>query len=251
MVESLPADVLLLCAGFGERLRPITDKTPKPLVQVAGRTLLERNLELIARAGFKRVFLNLHYLPEQIREFVGNGQRWGLEAILVEELEILDTGGAIKNIEPLLVHDTLLTINCDILIDPAFPLKEVVQEHLNNSELPLITMVLRHEPEAKKYGEIGINDSGRVVKFLGVDYGIGSSTDCLMFLGIEVMNNNVLKLMPERGSKFSITRDSIKKILLQKGLITSYVFDGYWSDIGTAQRLEQASKDWVRIFGVS
>lgn len=244
---SLDADVLLLSAGFGERLKPITDTLPKPLVKVGGRTMIDRNLELIARSGFKKVFINLHHLGSQIREFVGDGSAWGLSVVYVEEEKLLDTGGAIKNIESQLRHRHLVTVNSDILIGPDLDLNVILKSHVGNEKKPMVTMVLRHDPRSGDYGEIGINHQGRVVSFLGERYGPGEPEDFLMFLGVLVIGRLALGWMPERGSVFSITGDAIREILKRRGVIYSYVYDGFWRDIGTPQRLNQASKDLVAL----
>ncbi|HQH28238.1 MAG TPA: nucleotidyltransferase family protein [Oligoflexia bacterium] len=251
MPETDNADVLVLAAGFGNRLRPLTDHLPKPLIEVCGRTLLDRNLELLARNGLRRVIVNLHYRARQIREFVGDGSKWGLEVCFAEEPVILDTGGAIKNIEPLLRHDYLLTLNSDILIAPDFPLAGLLRTHVAHQGHPLVTMVLRHDSAAQDYGEIGIDQSGRVVRFLGHDYGPVQAVQSLMFLGIEVLSRELLKWMPEAGHAFSITRDIFPKVLRAEGFISSFIFDGFWADIGTSNRLREASKTWQDIFGIS
>ena len=248
---TIAADVLLLAAGFGKRLRPLTDSIPKPLVAVGGRPLIDRNLELIARSGLPKVFINLHYLGQKIRDYVDDGSRWGLEVVYSEEPILLDTGGAIKNIEPQLQQPQLITVNSDLLIGPDFSLNQPFAAHSSCAAQPLLTMVLRPDPAAEAYGSIGIDSSGRVVSFLGTDYGFGAEVQRLMFLGIMVINRKVIEqFMPDQGI-FSITRDTIRKILESGEHIHSMIYHGYWNDIGTPDRLNQASKDVEGIFGTS
>ena len=229
----MDADVLILSAGFGARLRPLTDSLPKPLIEVAGKRLIERNLELIARAGAKEVFINLHYLKEKIRDFVGDGSTWGLHVRFVEEPVILDTGGAIKNIEPWLQHEQLVTINADVIVGPDFNISDVLRRHVQNPEHPLITMVLRSDSKAVEYGELGVDAGGRVVSFSGHTYRPGLWRRGLMFSGIQVISRKVLEHMPPRGEVFSITRKTIRDILENQGIIASYEYLGYWTDVGT------------------
>ncbi|OVE80018.1 hypothetical protein BVY02_01625, partial [bacterium J17] len=113
-MAELDIDVLLLAAGFGSRLRPLTENTPKPLIEVGSKTLIERHLEMLAESGVQRVIVNTHYRAEQLKKYLGDGSDWGLEIVVVHESEILDTGGAIKNILPELRFEQLLTINSDI-----------------------------------------------------------------------------------------------------------------------------------------
>lgn len=242
---STDADILLLAAGFGSRLRPITDEIPKPLVRVGGRALIDRNLEIISLGGFKKVFINLHYRGKQIKDFVGDGSRWGLEVEFIEEETILDTGGAIKNIEAQLEHEHLITINSDILVGDDFSLQSIFEAHTHSSDQPLVTMVLRRDPNPEQWGEIGVSEDGRVLSFLGTDYGSEGSLESMMFLGVQIFRREVLGMMPAQGTVFSSTRDTLVDLLKKQMMVRSYIYDGYWSDVGTPLRLEQASKSIV------
>jgi len=104
-------DVLLLAAGFGKRLRPLTDTVPKPLVEVQGRPLIEWNFDLLKEAGLERVFVNTHHLANRMVEYFDSRPKDGLQISLVHETpEILDTGGAINNLYGKLEGDLLLCI---------------------------------------------------------------------------------------------------------------------------------------------
>ena len=136
-MAELQADILLLSAGFGTRLRPLTESVPKPLIEVAGESLLSRNLALLSRQGCRRVIINLHYLGDKIKEFVADGSRWGLEVFYSEEPDILDTGGAIKKVAPLLEHQQLLTINSDILLGTELDLQSLLAGHRRFTAEPM------------------------------------------------------------------------------------------------------------------
>lgn len=235
------ADVLLLAAGFGTRLRPLTDTLPKALVQVGGRTLLEWNLELLIKAGFSRVIINLHYLKDQIKDFLGDGSRFGIEVLYSEENPILDTGGAIKNIESLLQHDNLLTLNCDIMAGRDLPLMKLLHEHQTHPSQPLMTMMLRSDPQAKSFGTVGVDGHGRVVQFLGVEYFGQKPEEELMFLGAQVLRRSLLAQMPAAGSIFSVTKNTLVNVLGRGGYVHSVQYDGAWSDAGTPERLQAVS----------
>ena len=249
-MSGVDAEVLLLAAGYGKRLRPLTDRVPKPLIEVGGKALLDWNLQMIARAGFRRVFINLFYLKDQIRNFVGDGSRWALDIELVEESVLLDTGGAIKNIEPWLESDSLITVNSDILLGFDFSLREVWRAHRGHPAKPLVTMVLRPDINVEQYGAIEVDASGRVCGYLGKSFGSKTVPPPMMYTGVQVLSRDSLLSMPERGSVFSVTRDTHLKILTEGKAIASYIYYGYWSDLGTPERLVQASKDWDLILGV-
>src|SRR5690625_5181272 len=102
---------MILAAGLGKRMRPLTDHTPKPLLCVRGKPLLQYHLEALAEAGVSDVIINLAYLGEQIRDFVGSGQRFGLRVTYSPEPEPLETGGAIAHALPLLGEAPFLLID--------------------------------------------------------------------------------------------------------------------------------------------
>ncbi len=243
MKQTFPADVMLLAAGYGKRLRPLTETVPKPLISVQGKTLIERNLEMIARAGFRRVFVNLFHLAEMLQEYLGSGERWGLKLVCVKEQNLLDTGGAIKNIEPLLKSDVLLTVNSDILLGADFDLRSVLENHIQAGSKPAATLVLRSDPDCEKYGIIGVDGQGRVLNYLGEDFSDGKDFRPMMYTGVQVLARRVFDYMPPRGSVFSITRDTHLSLLRGGEAIESVSYEGYWNDVGTPARLEQAESD--------
>ncbi len=253
-VESnLNCDVLLLAAGFGERLRPLTEHTPKPLIKIGSKTLIERNLELIERGGFKRVFINLHWHGQKIKEFVGNGSRWNLEVLYSEEDPILDTGGAIKQIESRLEAELLLTLNSDIIVGPDCDLPSFVAAHRQNLVAPAATMVVRTAADTKKFGAIGVLPSGEVASFVGTAYPRGQAGEKIVetvYTGIQILSRRVLSYMPKAGIPFGITRQTYPQMLQAGERIWTVQFNGYWNDVGTPDRLEQASKELAGIFPV-
>ena len=251
-------DVFVLAAGRGSRLRPLTDTLPKALVSVGGKPLIAWNLELLSRAGCKRVIVNLFHLGDQIRSFLGDGRSFGMEAIFVEEPHLLDTGGSIRNIELLLEHEQLFTINSDILVGPDFSPGELLERHLLNANKPLATMVVRADPAVEEYGALEIARDGRVVGFLGdrapgfkeaAGAGVGAVTR-RMFTGIQLLERAILDRMPPPGSVFSVTRDTERSLVVSGEPIFSVEYSGYWNDVGTPDRLEQASNEISRIYPV-
>ncbi|MDD2941582.1 MAG: sugar phosphate nucleotidyltransferase [bacterium] len=233
-------DVLLLAAGFGTRLRPLTDSLPKPLVPLCKRPLIDWNLSLIARNGFRRVFINLHYLPELIEEYVGDGSRWGLEVIFVREDPILDTGGAIRNIAEQLRGDLLLTINSDAMFDVDLNLGQLIAGHRGSSLAPLATLLVRENETPEEFGVLRLNGDGRICSFLGVDYISGALAEDYLYTGVQLLSLDLLSDMPEKGAIFSITRDTYRRVLERGGVLAGQTYDGFWSDVGTVDRLHAA-----------
>lgn len=243
--NELPVDVLLLAAGYGKRLKPLTYNIPKPLVSVAGKPLIEWNLELLRDAGFKKVFVNGFYLADKLRQFLLDGSPWGMQIEFVEESVILDTGGALKNIAPRLTHPNVLVYNSDVLLGRDFPLRAFVQNHILSDDGRLATLSLREDPDFLQYGEVAINAEGRICSFLGENYCQASSKlTSLMFMGLSIWSADVLNLMPAARKVFSITRDILVDLLERGEKIHSFQYDGYFCDVGTISRLERASKEF-------
>ena len=115
---------MILAAGFGTRLRPLTEAVPKPLLRVAGRPIIEYPLLLLRAAGIRDVVINLHHLGDQIRKRLGDGSAYGLRIVYSTEEEILDTGGGIKKAEALLSDGSFVVINSDTIMDA--PLEELI-----------------------------------------------------------------------------------------------------------------------------
>ncbi|MDX1440093.1 MAG: nucleotidyltransferase family protein, partial [Rubricoccaceae bacterium] len=143
---------MILAAGRGERLRPITDEAPKALVEVRGRSLLERHLDAVSRAEIKEVVINLGWLGGKIEERIGNGSRYGLSITYSDEQgNVLETGGGIHKALPLLGDEPFLVVNADIYTDmplPTDPLGEDLMGHL----------MLVPKPAYKTSGDFDLKD---------------------------------------------------------------------------------------------
>ncbi|MCB0358643.1 MAG: nucleotidyltransferase family protein [Bdellovibrionales bacterium] len=245
MVEGqvpIAADVLLLAAGFGTRLGKLTAEIPKPLVQVAGRALVDRNLELLGRAGFRRVILNLHYRAEQIQNFVGDGSAWGLCVEYSHEPVLLDTGGAIKQIQSRLKFDNLFTVNSDIILGSDFSFRKLLAHHRSQEPSAAATLVLREDPEAEAFGAVGVDAAGRICRFLGTTYVDHPVRATLMYTGVQVLSTSLLDQMPPAGSIFSITKDTYPSALAAGAVLSSIRYQGLWNDVGTPERLAEAEQ---------
>ena len=269
-MKAADIDVLLLAAGKGERLRPLTDSIPKPLVPVGGKPLIAWNLEMLKRSGCRRVFINLHYRGQQIRDYVGNGSAFGLEVEYSEEPVLLDTGGAIKNIEGRLASPYLVTVNSDILVGHDFDVSAVIDTHANDPRKPLATLVLRPDKDAESFGILEIDDTRRIVRFLDVSLpaasaeagspaenhaGLSKSENTevvrgekLIYIGVQVVSRHLIADLPPQGTVFSITRDVYRKLVREGECLAGARYAGYWSDVGTPDRLAAASK-WVAAGG--
>lgn len=230
---------MILAAGLGTRLRPLTDRLPKPLLPIAGRPIIEYSLAWIAAAGIKQVMINLHHLGDLIRRTVGDGSRFGLEVSYSDEPVILGTGGGLKQVERFFGSDPVLVLNADVLtaVDPG----AVIRAHL--ATRPLATLVVRRDPEVAAYGALGIDSDGRIRRFLGRGPQTSAPLDDVMFTGIHVLDPRIFAELPPAGT-FSPITDAYIAIVERGDPLMAYLTDAPWIDIGTPDRYRQAEQ-WV------
>ncbi|MFT3907461.1 MAG: nucleotidyltransferase family protein [Steroidobacteraceae bacterium] len=210
---------MVLAAGRGERMRPLTDHTPKPLIPVQGKPLLFWHLEALARAGFREVVINLAWLGAQIRAAVGDGSRFGLQVSFSDEGDTaLETGGGIHHALRWLGDRPFLVINADTFTDLHF-------ERLVLEEGALAHLVLVPNPDHHPRGDFALNEAGFVnleghQRHTYAGYGIYDPqlfADCV----------------PGRFPLLPLLRKAIAA-----GRLRGELYRGLWSDVGTVQRLQ-------------
>jgi NDP-sugar pyrophosphorylase family protein len=224
---------LILAAGYGTRLRPYTNHTPKPLFSIAGRPLLDIIIDNLQRAGCKAVIINTHHLHQEIETFVA-AQNYRLPVSTRYEPQILGTGGAIKNVADFWDHQPFMVINADIVAD--IDLSEVYRTHCRQH--PTATLVLCDDPvfnsvavEKNKWIK-GFQDRGQTIQ--------QPAERLLTFTGIQILEPRVLDYIPENKASSSI--DAFKKILADDQKLQAYIAPkGKWQDIGTPKRYRQTA----------
>jgi len=219
---------MILAAGKGERLRPLTDTVPKPMIPVAGRPLIEYTLSFLRRHGIGEVVINLHHLGNVIEEHLGDGSRCGMKISYSHEEHLLGTGGGIKHAEPLLGKDTFVVVNSDILVD--VDLGEVLRFHKDKKATA--TMVLRDDRDVDRYGAIEIDSQGCVRQFLGKLPFPGSGLRRLMFTGVHVLEPEIFSFMGQEQGPFSITGSTYPAMLGAGERVFGYEMKGFWIDLG-------------------
>ena len=232
---------MVLAAGLGTRLRPLTNDRPKALVEVGGRPLITYNLALLRHFGITDVVINLHYQGAALRHALGDGSRLGLSIAYSEEEPLLDTGGGIRRAETLLGGGDFVVMNSDTIVD--LPLDRVIAEHCERQADA--TLVLRRDPEQARYGEIEIDDSGRIRRFLGIPRTVSESLTPYMFAGVHVLSPRVFEHMPASGI-FSITRETYPTMLAADAVLRGHPFDGFWRVIDTPADRDRAAADLTR-----
>jgi len=223
-----PVKAMILAAGRGNRLRPLTDTIPKPLVPFCGKPLIEYHLEKLAEIGVKEVVINHAWLGHKIETTLGSGERWNLKIHYSAEPEGgLETAGGIINALPLLGDEPFLLINGDVYTDMDFqPLLEQAQMMQGQASSQAFLMLVP-SPEHNTKGDFGLIDNALVTEQ-------GEHT----FAGISVLSP---ELFTDRAVDF-IPLAPILRETMQRQQATGALFNGFWSDIGTLERLHQTEQ---------
>jgi len=230
---------MVLAAGFGTRLAPLTHTTPKPLLPVAGRPFLEHILGMLRQGGVREVVINLHHLGDRIEAHVGDGARFGLAVRYSREATILDTGGGIKHAEPLLGGEPFFVVNGDSLLEVS--LHELADFHQRRGGIA--TMALRADPDAARYGLVEIDADARVRRIVGLPAGPpAAALHGFMFPGLHVLDPAVFAHMAP-GGVFSITRITYPAMIARGLPIFGYETTGRWINIDTPDALAAADRE--------
>jgi len=215
---------MILAAGRGERMRPLTDAVPKPLLEVGAESLLERHLRRLAAAGIREVVVNLSYRGRQIRAALGDGGRFGLEIAFSQEPEPpLETAGGIVQALPLLGAGPFLLVNADILTDFDFAL-------LRDAVRPVLVMV--PNPPHHPAGDFSLAPEGT----------LGHAEPKLTFAGISRLDTAFFASLAAGPRPLKPVLDAA----IAAGALHGVRHDGLWLDIGTSERLEEARRLVVR-----
>jgi NDP-sugar pyrophosphorylase family protein len=234
---------IILAAGFGTRLRPLTNTIPKPLLPIADQPLIVWNLRLLRDHGITDVIVNLHHLGNQIEQYLGSGSQLDMHITYSREETILGTGGGIKQAEPFLrgsEDNAFLVLNGDTLID--VDLSQMINYHVRHGGLA--TMAVRDDPDVDRWGVLELDDTDRILTILGRGQHHTHQTQKItrrMFAGVHIMNPLLLRDIPI-GHESSIINPYMD--WLEYGAkIYGYQTTGYWSDVGTPERYDQAQQD--------
>lgn len=228
---------MILAAGLGTRLRPLTDALPKPLLPIAGRPLIVWNLLLLRRHGITDVIINLHHLGHLIEQALGDGSRFGMRITYSKEPVLLGTGGGLKQAEPFFGGEPFFVVNGDTLFD--LDLGALASAHRRSGAIA--TMAVRADPEADRWGAVELDAAHRVLRINGRGRQPEGPVETRMFAGVHLMHPRLLAEVPA-GRESSIIEAYVRAI--QGGAtVLGYELTGYWSDVGTSERYAQAQRD--------
>jgi MurNAc alpha-1-phosphate uridylyltransferase len=213
-----PVCAMILAAGRGERMRPLTDHTPKPLLRAAGKPLIEYQVEALARSGFRRIVVNHAHLGDQVEAFLGHGERWGVQiSYSPEPAGALETGGGIHHALPLLGEGPFLVVNGDIWSDYDYARARCAVGRLAH-------LVLVNNPPHHRQGDFVLQD-GLVSE---------QGDEMLTFSGIGVYRASLFDGC--RPGAFPL--GPLLRSAMVRGQVTGELHGGAWTDAGTPDRLQ-------------
>jgi len=235
-------DALVLAGGRGERLRPLTDNVPKPLVEVCGKPLIQWQIEMLRANGVRNVILSVGYMADKIREFVGSGERFGMKASYVVEDEPLGTAGplwllAIQNSLP---RRSFVMCNGDELKD--INIARMFEAHKKNNALATIALTEIDDP--RDWGVVRLVDE-RVTEFVEKPATAEQAPSRLINSGFYILEPGVAEMVPPQ--KTSMEREIFPQIAEQNRLY-GFPFRGQWFPTDTHERIKLAEDGWTTRF---
>jgi NDP-sugar pyrophosphorylase family protein len=232
----VPTRAMILAAGLGMRLRPITETLPKPLLPIAGRPLIVWTLLWLRRYGITEVVINLHHLGHLIEQALGDGRAFGLTITYSKEPVLLGTGGGLKQAESFFRGEPFVVVNGDILVE--LDLSALAEAHQRCGALA--TLAVRKDPEADRWGAVELDRAYRIVRINGRGRTPEGPTEKRMFTGVHLLHPQLLAEVPQ-GRESSIIEAYVRAIEGGNTLL-GFECTGYWMDVGTPERYAQAKQ---------
>ncbi|NUQ69698.1 MAG: NDP-sugar synthase [Chthonomonadales bacterium] len=228
---------MILAAGVGSRLHPLTKTLPKPLVPIVNRPVMEHIVALLRKHGFTDIIVNLHYLGDQIQEYFGDGSRFGVKIQYSVEDQLWGDAGSVKRCEDFFENETFLVIGGDDLTD--LDLTRFLENHRQKRALASIALSLVDDPA--EYGIVLTTDDDRITRFVEKPRGavfISNTANT----GVYIFEPEALELIP-RGVPYLFGKTFFPMMLEQKRPIYGYLTANYWMDVGNLAMYQKAHLD--------
>lgn len=239
---------MVLAAGLGTRLRPLTDDRPKALVEVGGRTLLEIGLTRLRALGVHEVIVNVHHFAAMIVDYLAAKQNFGMRIEISREDVLLDTGGGLKHAawfflevgsrrdEPFLLH------NVDVF--STIDLGQMVQYHKESQALVTLAVQSRKSSRSLLFDQQGVLCGRSFERDQRIELARPAEPlQSLAFCGIHVLSPRLLEMMTEAGA-FSIIETYLRLAASNERIVAFRTDESYWQDLGTIESLRQAEEDF-------
>lgn len=233
---------VILAAGKGERLGSITQDIPKPMIEIAGKPMLEHNIVMCKNSGIDEIFINLHHLPLTIKSYFGDGEEWGVTIGYSFEPELLGTAGAVKKLYEHLVGMPFLVIYGDNYFGSDFDLLDVKRFH--EEKKSEFTIVLSHLDDVSQSGIAELTEDGRITRFIEKPINIGTH-DSWINAGIYVVEPFILDGI--RSGYTDFANDVIPLLITDKHDVYGYKMKKDVSPIDTPELLERQLSDYEKL----
>lgn len=228
---------MILAAGLGTRLRPLTDTIAKPMIPVVNKPVMEHVIELLAGQGFRDLYANIHYRADEIADYFGNGKRWNVDLKYSHEDVLFGTAGGLKRLESFFREDTFVVFSSDLLTN--IDLKPIIAFHRKRRALATIALTRVEEPS--NYGVVKLDGSGRITAFQekpSYHEAVSNLASC----GIYVFEPEILDYIPA-GDFYDFGTDLFPQLFSAGLPLYGYEHDNYWLDIGRIDNYQNGNFD--------
>jgi len=232
---------LILAAGYGTRLEPLTLAVPKPMVPIVNFPTMQHNLELLKKHGFNQIVANIHYYPEQIENYFGDGHAFGVNLVYSFEEELLGTAGGVKRMakKNARVEGTFLVLSSDALT--SINLKRMIEYH--KQKKALATIALSKVTDVSEFGIAVQEKDGRIVGFQEKPKPEVAQSD-MANTGIYVFEPAILEMIPDGFYDFG--RELFPRLVKEKAPLYGYQMVEYWNDVGGLEKYIQSNYDAMK-----
>jgi NDP-sugar pyrophosphorylase family protein len=234
---------IVLSAGYGTRLWPLTEDRTKPAIPILGKPLVGYVAEYLAGYGVDEIVVNLHHRPESVRRALGDGSRFGVKLHYVEEPVILGTSGALDNTREFFERETFVVVNGKIITD--IDLNAAIETHRKMNAIS--TLVLLPNSRRERFSAVE-TEAGRVKAFGRMPKETDEGPAPLMFTGIHIMEPRILEYVPRGVFSDSVT-DVYPKAMANGEILAAHVASGKWRELSTLKRYLDISVELLREVG--
>ena len=228
---------MVLAAGLGTRLRPLTDLISKPMAPIVNKPVMEHIIELLIKHNFKDIVCNLHWFPEAIKEYFGAGSKWGLNISYSFEETLLGTAGGVKKVEDFFEGETFIVISGDSLTD--MNLTDVLEFHKKKGGIA--TLALSEVEDPWQYGVVLLDDSKKIIGFQEKPLS-GEEKSNLANTGIYVFEHEIFDCIPS-GAFYDFGKNVFPALLDKNVDYYGFKHNQYWNDVGGLDEYQRGNFD--------
>ncbi|MEE8324967.1 MAG: NDP-sugar synthase [Candidatus Humimicrobiaceae bacterium] len=229
---------MVLAAGLGTRLRPLTDLISKPMAPIANRPVMEHIIKLLAKHGFRDIVCNLHYFPDEIKNHFGDGSKWGVNIVYSFEEKLLGTAGGVRKVEDFFQGQAFLVISGDALTD--IDLSNAYDFH--KEKKGIATLVLTEVEDTTQFGVVILDENKRIKGFQEKPLS-GEAKSNLANSGIYFFEPDIFKYMPPKGQFYDFGKNLFPDLLEKDIPYYGYKHNRYWNDVGSLDEYQQGNFD--------